>query len=240
MAWGLRLVVHSLSIQSSWQIPVFEGAAESDYLSLVEVLSRGNVNDRFNNTNFSLSSISVEVEAGAILVASPAMRGTEFEKAVVLVLQSSFGGTFGVVLNRPANDKMRFAFQELMGSPAKDRHIVNGGPIGGPIIALHQDPDLGEMELVEHVFITSTSDSLKQLALRDSSRYLIVFGLTGWKRGQLSREIDNGTWFRLAGHADAVFDDPAWIWEKSLRRYGQQLLCDVVGLDRIPENPLLN
>jgi putative AlgH/UPF0301 family transcriptional regulator len=64
--------------------------------------------------------------------------------------------------------------------------------------------------------------------------------VAGWQRGQLHDEIEDGLWFAIDGDADQVFDDPDWMWEKSLRRYGQKLICEIVGLDGVPASPLLN
>ena len=67
-----------------------------------------------------------------------------------------------------------------------------------------------------------------------------MFGVSGWKFGQLSQEIKQGLWFTLDGNAEQVFDDPTLMWEKSIRRYGQQLICEVIGINGLPESPLLN
>ena len=182
----------------------------------------------------------LKIAPGTLLVASPALKGTVFQKAVVFVLQNNADGTFGVVLNRPANDEIKVEWHKLVGSEFSDRFIVQGGPIGGPVFALHQEQNLAEMEIPGGVFVSAGSDKFQQLVENDDSSYRIVFGVAGWQHGQLQDEIDDGLWFPLDGDAAQVFDDPTWMWEKTLRRYGQELICDIVGLDRLPASPLLN
>ena len=181
-----------------------------------------------------------QVVPGTLLVASPALKGTAFSKTVVFVLQDNSEGTFGVVLNQPANEKIKCAWHKLIGSDASDRFIVQGGPIGGPVFALHQQQNLAEMEMPGGVFVSAESDKFQQLIDNDASSYRIVFGVAGWEGGQLREEIEAGLWFTLDGDAEQVFDDPTWMWEKSLRRYGQGLICDTIGIDQLPSSPLLN
>ena len=197
------------------------------------------MNDRFKNFRFSNGDCP-EIVPGTLLVAAPALHDTPFRKTVVFVLQNNTDGTFGVVLNRPADEKIKFAWYELTGSDTGQRNIVDGGPIGGPIFAIHQHQAIAEMEMPGGIFVTSESDKFSQLVDQPDSRYRIVFGVAGWQRGQLNAEIDEGLWYQLDVNADQVFDDPTWMWEKSIRRFGQRLLCDVVGLVEIPGNPLLN
>lgn len=181
-----------------------------------------------------------DILPGTLLVASPALKGTPFHKTVVIILQHSREGTFGVVLNRPANEQIKCAWQKLIGNDASDRFIVQGGPIGGPVFAIHQEQQLAELEIPGGIFVSVESEKFHQLVDNEQSHYRIVFGVAGWENGQLDDEIDEGLWFTLDGDAEQVFDDPTWMWEKSLRRYGQQLICDVVGLDHLPASPLLN
>lgn len=198
------------------------------------------MSDRFNSSDLIPFNFGEPVPVGTLLVASPGLMNTPFEKAVVLVLQSGDQGTFGVVLNRPANDQMRSAWFQMTGASEGENRIVHGGPIGGPVFALHQVPALAEMEVPGGVFVSSDSDVVQELVSQPALDYRIVFGVAGWKQGQLAGEVDAGLWFKLNGDAEQVFDDPNWLWEKSLRRYGNQVFCNTLGLSSIPGDPQLN
>lgn len=180
------------------------------------------------------------ITPGTLLVASPALKGTVFQKAVVFVLQNNADGIFGVVLNRPANEEIKVEWHKMVGSDFSDRFIVQGGPIGGPVFAIHQEQQLAEMEIPGGIFVSAGSEKFQQLVENETASYRIVFGVAGWPLGQLQDEIEDGLWFTLDGDADQVFDDPTWMWERSLRRYGQQLICDMVGVKHLPASPLLN
>ena len=177
---------------------------------------------------------------GKLLVATPALNGNQFEKTVVLVLQDNENGTFGVVLNRPANAETREAWESMTGRVAVERCIVHGGPIGGPVFAIHQDQAMAEVEMPGGLFVSADSELLRKLTEQENDRYRIVFGIASWSDGQLQTEIDQGVWFALNANPDVIFDDANWMWEKSLRQYGQQITCDVLGLSRLPADPNLN
>ncbi len=177
---------------------------------------------------------------GKLLVATPSLHGNPFQKTVVLILQHNENGTFGVVLNRPANDEMRQAWEDATGQSPYERCVVQGGPIGGPVFAIHQRESIGEVAMPGGIFVSVDTKSLRHLTEQVDDRYRIIFGVASWQIGQLEDEIDLGIWYTLPADADDIFDDPTWMWEKALRRYGEQLTRDVVGIDQFPPDPTWN
>jgi putative transcriptional regulator len=183
--------------------------------------------------------------AGRFLVATPQLFGTPFAKSVVLVLQHNEQGTFGAVLNRPGGPDLIQAWDKMSSVNIGADHLLAGGPIGGPVIAIHLEPEVGELEMPNGVFVSTEKEAIEHLSLLQSNdprsaQFKIVFGVAGWKLGQLESEIDNGSWFTLGASAAQVFDDPNWMWEDSVRRYGQQVFCDLLGVDEILGDPHLN
>lgn len=177
---------------------------------------------------------------GKLLVAAPSLVGNAFEKTVVLVLQHNSGGTFGVVLNRPADEAMLSEWEAVTGRDPINRCCVHGGPVGGPVFAIHQQQVIGEVAMPCGLYVSADSELLQKLMEQDDDRYRIVFGIASWSIGQLDSEIDSGIWLPLNARADDVFDDPNWMWEKSLRRYGDQVMLDVLGITCLPDNPNWN
>ena len=180
------------------------------------------------------------IRAGSFLVASPNIHQTPFQKTVVYVLQHNQSGTFGVVLNRPANQKIKRTWQQLSGANFGASSIVQGGPIGGPVFAIHSEESLGEMEMPGGIFVSAESAKIHELARYDESTYRIVFGVAGWQAGQLDDEIRNGKWLKLTAEPQHVFDEPELMWENFVRSYGREVFCDVIGIRTLPKNALLN
>jgi len=182
---------------------------------------------------------------GKLLVASPYVHmGFPFAEAVVLVLQDSPSGVFGVVLNRPASPDMLVAWKEVAGAEsATKEHLVAGGPVQGPIMAIHGRQDLAEVELQGGLFVSVQKTAIDQLNLvqqEELSPFRIVMGAVNWPDRQLQQEVDNGIWFVLDAESDLVFSDSNDLWIRSVLRYGDNFIKDLAGLAQMPDHPSLN
>lgn len=84
--------------------------------------------------------------SGRLLVASPYLTDGNFLRSVVLILQHSEDGAFGLVINRPTDN--RFAelaeLTEAASEARQDDFIHRGGPVDGPLMALHDLAGIGE------------------------------------------------------------------------------------------------
>lgn len=182
---------------------------------------------------------------GKLLVASPRVPfGFPFDRTVVLILQDSEEGIFGVVLNRPASADMLLDWQKVAGESAVAEKLVAGGPVQGPVLALHRQQELAEVELQGGLFVSVQQDAIQQLSKRnfyeDNSPFRIVLGAVNWPTEELMNEIDNGNWFVLDAAADLVFTDWTVLWEESVRAYGAESIRESTGIDNFPTDPLLN
>lgn len=182
---------------------------------------------------------------GKLLVASPRVPvGFPFSQAVVLVLQDSEEGIFGVVLNRPASPEMLIAWQQVSGPVFGAEKLVAGGPVQGPVLAIHREAELAEVELNRGVFVSVQKDVIEQLSeleLDESdSPFRIVMGAVNWQLGQLDNEIEQGAWFVLESDAEQIFSDPASMWETSVREFGLQTISEMTGIRSFPIDPSLN
>jgi putative transcriptional regulator len=199
----------------------------------------------FNNTmkRFVDSEFGQEhrsVAPGSFLIATSALQGSSFDKAVIVVLQSNRAGTFGVVLNRPADSQLTTSWREATGLNCGSSTLVNGGPIGGPVMALHPERSFGEVEICNGVCLSIDSQSIKLLAEQNEFPYRIVLGIAGWKSGQLEQEIRQGLWYQFEADPIHIFDDPFTMWHSFTRNFGLKILSQWVGDRMIPESPQNN
>ena len=94
---------------------------------------------------------------GKLLVASEELTEGQFIQAVILLLQDDAQGTIGVILNRPADDQLKRHWRQLSGGPEHvTSQLVKGGPVGGPVFAIHKFQSLGEMELPGDISVSYT------------------------------------------------------------------------------------
>lgn len=156
-------------------------------------------------------------------------------------MQDDEKGTFGVTINKTADDKVRQAWSKLTGGPVADEQsIVAGGPLQGPVFALHQDPTLCDVEMPGGLYVSAQVDKLQQLTNQFDNPYRIVIGIAGWKPGQVLNEVDSGYWYQMPLDVDTIFDDPEWMWDFCLQECGRRHIADIVGSDNIPFDPSLN
>ena len=190
----------------------------------------------------SLIAKQPENVQGDLLIASPLLESTPLARTVVYVLQDDPDGTFGVVLNRPADSKLRKAWSDASGIALAedDHHLISGGPLGGPVFALHAIEQLGEIAVKKGIFLSATAESIGELVNRHEEPYRICLGVVGWKVGQLPQELDRHVWYRLPASPELVFDQSGLLWEKSLLTFGQQKLRDILSLGELPPNPERN
>jgi putative transcriptional regulator len=180
------------------------------------------------------------VQPGTFLVASPSLTGTPFSRTVVFLLQANREGTFGAVINRPAGDDLVSEWSSSTGLEIARQSLIQGGPIGGPVVALHQNKPLADVEICAGMCLSVDKDVLQRLARESNSPYRIVLGIAGWEQQQLSNEINSGHWFPMEVDPAHVFDDHTAMWESFVREFGRQSLSRLIGEDQFPVDPTLN
>lgn len=189
---------------------------------------------------FEISANSFhEIQPGSFLVAAPSLPGSLFYRAVVFVLQNDSEGIFGAVINRPASQDIVANWSKTTGLNFERLSMIQGGPLSGPVMAIHQYQPLSEMQVCEGVCVSVDAKALQHLA-RSESQYRIVLGIAGWEPQQLSAEIASGFWYPLVVDPTHVFDDHAVMWESFVREFGRQTLQTMVSSRYFPVDPSLN
>jgi putative transcriptional regulator len=199
-------------------------------------------------TNNRFASYRSEKEnlVGKLLVTTPHVHvGSTFGQAVILVLQDTHEGVFGVILNRPASPEMLLAWQQVVDRPQfAAGKLVAGGPVQGPVLAIHREQDLAEVEIQGGLFVSIQKEAIEELSNLEldhaGSPFRIVLGAVSWDLGQVKNEIDSGIWFVVDGEPDLIFSDPSMMWERCVRQYGAESIKNLTGIRNFPSDPLLN
>jgi len=177
---------------------------------------------------------------GQLLVASPYMVNSFFARTVVLMLQDADTGSMGVILNRPLGVASRSVWEQLSSSVDNDRPVYFGGPLPGPLVAVHQEKEVAEMSLGHGLFLAADRSHLDWLVEHDDRPFRVFVGHAGWGRGQLQRELKQGAWMLLPGSRDQVFADEEDVWTKAVRAVGRSVLKVCVDPRRVPGDVLQN
>lgn len=158
--------------------------------------------------------------SGHLLIAPAWMSDPNFSRTVVLLLDHDAGGAFGLVLNRPTGSTVGEVWREAVGKPCEvEAPLLLGGPVAGPIIALHDREEDGDRPVLGSLYATSSPGALAELLARPPARLRVFAGYAGWGRGQLERELQDAAWVVTPAAPEDVFAAPdTALWEAALRR----------------------
>lgn len=166
---------------------------------------------------------------GCLLVAAPNLTGSMFARSVVLVIHHGGQGSVGLVLNRRLGTSGRVIWQQRDGSRGElGAPIYIGGPLIGPLVALHQDETLCEYRVTERLFLASNVTMFSRLAESDEGSYRLIVGRAGWAPRQLEAELRRGIWFVLPAEEQLVFGDPCDLWVRCLHSVGKRFYAECI------------
>ncbi len=165
---------------------------------------------------------------GKLLVARPGMPDGRFRRSVILLVEHSERGAFGLILNRVAQKMPLSALFRSFGieAPRGDMGRVDihyGGPISPDTgFVLHtRERELGVAHKVgENVAVSPVDSLLRAMARgRRPEKIVIVVGYAGWGGGQLESEMRRGDWYTAPADPDILFDgDHASKWSRAMER----------------------
>jgi putative transcriptional regulator len=161
-----------------------------------------------------------------------------FTRSVVLLVRHNDEGALGLILNRRTSAELKEAWGRLSESPCRcDAPIYLGGPCEGPLVALHQQEFLLEMEVMPGVYFSAGKDKLETLAAQsDSSGVKFFAGYSGWSPGQLEAEIRRGSWSVMPAETRHVFEQEDELWGRMTRRVADTAWRSTLGIKHVPDD----
>ena len=179
--------------------------------------------------------------AGHLLVASPELSDDNFYRTVVLIIHHDEQGAIGVVLNRPTGSTIREVWEALADEPCESEQPINvGGPVRGPLMAIHTNPEASENEILPGVFFATHRDRLNEIVREASQPFRIYNGYSGWAAGQLEGELKAGGWMVMPATFDYIFGDPDTMWRQASQEIGAQITTPLLRDVKPPEDPSRN
>jgi putative transcriptional regulator len=169
--------------------------------------------------------------SGNLLIASPSMPDY-FHRTVILVVEHSDQGAFGLVLNRPSGTTVGDASPELAELIGDDHLIHVGGPVQPNAVTAvgdHPDPTAATKLIVGSVGMVDLDDP------PDLTRLRVYVGYAGWAAGQLDGELDQEAWIAESAEPGDPFHDGD-LWPVALQRKGGSFSL----LASMPADPSLN
>lgn len=168
---------------------------------------------------------AAEDSANAIfLVASAEMRDPNFRETVVLVTHPREGTPWGVIINRPLEQRLSEIFAEFETLKGSKDTLFFGGPVvpdGLVFLVRSPQPPPRAVAVLREVYFVGDVEWIEGLLRRpEPTQGLRVYaGYSGWGPGQLQAEIERGGWHVLPADAATVFEaNPLRIWPELIKR----------------------
>lgn len=179
---------------------------------------------------------------GQLLVASPHLLDTNFSRTVVLMVQHQPQGALGLVLNRPGPWRVHELWEKVgKGACPSTAPVGLGGPVEGPLMAVHQQPLFADAEVYPGLYFATRTDFLEKIVARTDGVFRLFVGFAGWGAGQLETELTAGGWLTAPAENRLIFDtDTADIWKVVIEGIGSELMQSSLRIKNRPPDPTVN
>lgn len=151
------------------------------------------------------------------------------------MLQHTDEHSLGLILNRPTH----FSLHKVVSMICEEKCVHDGllhcgGPVDGPLMALHDQEIIGGTLCFDGVKVCTEQVELIKLFRCKGARLKLFDGLSAWGPGQLEEELQTGSWIVTDIDADETLSLEDDLWESLTRRVG----LDILSVDeKIAESP---
>jgi putative transcriptional regulator len=184
------------------------------------------------------------LEAGRLLVATPALQDPNFESSVVLLLDVDDNGALGVVLNQASLVRVAEVLPGWADVVSPPDVLFAGGPVStDSALAVGALPSGGEAEdpvgfrrLYGDIGIIDL-DAPPEVVAPALTGLRVFAGYAGWGSAQLEAEVESESWYVVPSLREDMFGaDPEGLRRRVLRRQPGEL----AWVSTRPQDPTLN
>ncbi len=177
---------------------------------------------------------------GQLLLDGGQLRGSFFQRTVLLICQHDAEGAFGLVLNRSTGNSVGEMIVADLPDLLKACPLYLGGPVQpGALSFLHTDSFIPDANVMPNLALGHSLDSLIEFgdSFSPTRKVRMFAGYAGWSAGQLETEMQQKAWLTHPASLELIFDmDPAQLWQMILRKKGLKYKL----LSQMPEDPSRN
>ena len=178
---------------------------------------------------------------GHLLIASPQLLDPNFVRTVILIVQHNDEGALGVTLNRRTETQLKRVWSQVSQSDCESEEpLYLGGPCQGPLLAIHIDHTLANIEILPGVFYTAESEKLEELVAEKDKLARFFAGYAGWGAGQLEKELGESSWETMPAGVEHVFHDGDDLWQTVRKELSSAVLLSTLHIKHVPPDPSMN
>lgn len=158
---------------------------------------------------------------GKILISEPLLSDNYFKRSVVLLAEHNEEGSFGIILNKPIDNK----FNDIVADfPNYGGQLYLGGPVSNSsLFFIHTLGDLIEnsLEIMDGLYWGGDIESVRELMLLkkiDVNQIRFCVGYSGWGSEQLENELKRNSWLVSGLPPEILMNtSPDSLWEFALK-----------------------
>jgi len=169
---------------------------------------------------------AAELSEPVMLVASPPLKDTLFEQAVVFATPLDDGGHIGFIINKPTGVKLQELFPDDRAAGKVKESVYLGGPAFlTSVFAITRNPPHADaaVQLMPGVFAVIDSDAIDRIIATTPNDARFFLGMMVWKPGALEEEVRQKVWELRPADPEAVLHAKSpGLW-KSLRSSGSYI-----------------
>jgi putative transcriptional regulator len=177
---------------------------------------------------------------GRILVSQPSLSDRFFSRSVVMLAEHGADGSFGFIVNKPANIRLSKVSSEF---GTFDTDLYLGGPVHvNNLFYVHSKGDLikDSFKIIEGVYWGGDLSEIRKLILSGeitNKDIRFYAGYSGWEPKQLDREMKENSWIVMDGANRYVFGSkPTNLWKQIVLTLGD----DYTPWINFPYDPNMN
>ena len=118
--------------------------------------------------------------------------------------------------------------ESLADSPLGMLHF--GGPMPGPVVAIHQDQQQAEAETGMGIYVAAQKEHLENLVREKQLPFRLIVGHLNWKPEQLQHELAAGVWHPIPATPQTVFSPSDEMWPGIIRRATSNSMAKWLGI----------
>lgn len=175
--------------------------------------------------------------AGLFLVARRDFTSPFFHHTVIFLLQHDAQASFGVIVNRPGQQRLAGIVADVPDTWPADLPVYYGGPVERQeltiVLRTSRPPFLSE-PVTGDIHFSVYPQLLHDLALQQEPGLALrcYTGFASWSPGQLEDEIGKGYWHLVAADPALIFEGSAeHLWDTLIRTVEQVIPVGIKGAE---------
>lgn len=149
------------------------------------------------------------------LVATPTLADLNFAKAVVYIYEHTEDGALGMIINKPLQINLGTVLNHLdiiiTQEGIADHPVLMGGPMGQEhgFIIYNSNSKVDDSKDAPEMLISASKEILKDIAIGKGPKdFVVTLGYSGWKTGQIEKEIACNDWLVVPFNREILFNIP--------------------------------